>query len=84
MRPRMSKQWIHIYFSEIDLEDYTNMHKKILFYVAIIALFDMFIYPSIASYFNAYAQEPEIKYKQQLGFQRIWRMDNSELLTVLQ
>ena len=43
------------------------MRKKILFYVAIIALFDMFIYPSIASYFNAYAQELEIKYKQQLG-----------------
>jgi hypothetical protein len=27
----------------------------------------MFIYPSIASSFDVYAQEPEIKYKQQLG-----------------
>jgi hypothetical protein len=36
-------------------------------YVAIIALFDMLIYPSFASCFNVYAQEPEIRYKQQLG-----------------
>ncbi len=63
----MSRKGIHIYFSEIHLEEYTNMCKKILFYVAIIALFDMLIYPSIASCVNANAQEPQIKYKQQLG-----------------
>jgi hypothetical protein len=49
------------------LEDYTNLRKKILFYVTINVILDIFIYPSIASSFNAYAQEPEIKYKQQLG-----------------
>ena len=58
----------YLYFSEIHiLLVHTNMCKKILFYVAIIALFDIFIYQSIASCCNVYAQEPEIKYKQQLG-----------------
>ncbi len=43
------------------------MYKKILLCVAIIALFDILIYQSITSCCNVYAQEPEIKYKQQLG-----------------
>ncbi|MGA8563197.1 MAG: hypothetical protein WB587_00445 [Nitrososphaeraceae archaeon] len=43
------------------------MHKKILFYVTIIALFNILIYQSIASCSNVYALEPEIKYQQQLG-----------------
>src|SRR6188472_2604664 len=43
------------------------MRKNILFYFVILAIFAMFVYPSIASCFSAYAQEPEIKYKQQLG-----------------
>ena len=46
---------------------HTNMCKKILFYVAIIVLLVVFIYQSIASLCSVYAQEPEIKYKQQLG-----------------
>jgi len=37
------------------------------FYVAIIVLLVVFIYQSIASCCSVYAQEPEIKYKQQLG-----------------
>lgn len=57
----------YIYFSEIHLDDYKNVHKKILLYLTIVALFDIFIYQSIASCFNVYAQDPEIKYKQQLG-----------------
>jgi hypothetical protein len=43
------------------------MRNRIFFYVAIIALSDIFIYRSIANCCNAYSQEPEIKYKQQLG-----------------
>jgi DNA-binding beta-propeller fold protein YncE len=43
------------------------MRNKILFYVVIIAIFEILVYKSIASCSNVYAQEPEIKYKQQLG-----------------
>ena len=43
------------------------MCKKILLYLTIVAIFGMLMYPSIASFSNVYAQEPEIKYKQQLG-----------------
>ncbi|MFI5406082.1 MAG: hypothetical protein ACHQ1D_06165 [Nitrososphaerales archaeon] len=57
----------YIYFSEKHLEDYINMHKKILLYVAIMALFDILVYQSIAAPWNVYAQGPEITYGQQLG-----------------
>ena len=44
------------------------MRIKILLYVSIIALFDLFLYQCTAICCNiAYAQEPEITYKQQLG-----------------
>jgi hypothetical protein len=57
---------IHLFFRNTFGRLY-KMGKKILLYVATIAVFDILIYQSIASYCNGYAQEPEIKFKQQLG-----------------